>query len=245
MSPLVVLQFMLCPLVFLLLLRITAPYGRHFSPDWGPALPNRAAWFLMELPALMVVGYVLVTSEVRLSPAARVAWLMWSLHYGYRVFIFPYLMRPSGNSFPGLLVVIAAAFNVLNGYNNGHALLANAAGREPLFSIHFVAGTLLFLAGACLHIVTDHTIRRLRQNGSTRYKIPKGRWFDRVSNPNYLGEIIQWAGWAILTWSWAGLAFALFTFCNLAPRAIANHQWYRKSFADYPAKRRILIPGIF
>ena len=62
---------------------------------------------------------------------------------------------------------------------------------------------------------------------------------------DYLGEIIQWVGWAILTRSWAGSSFALFTFCNLAPRAVANHRWYRKTFADYPAERKILLPGLF
>ena len=245
MTPLVLLQFMICPLVFMLLLRTTAPYGKHFSPGWGPAIPNRSGWFLMELPAFLVVGYVLVTSDVGLTPVAGVPWLLWSMHYGYRAFIFPCLMRSSGKNFPVLLVVSGAAFNVLNGYNNGQALLTKAAGHEALFSIHFAVGTLLFLAGAWLHIGTDHTIRQLRHTGSEGYKIPAGKWFDRVSNPNYFGEIIQWAGWAILTWSWAGLAFALFTFCNLAPRAIANHRWYRNSFADYPAKRKILIPGLF
>ncbi len=45
--------------------------------------------------------------------------------------------------------------------------------------------------------------------------------------------------------TWAGLAFALFTFCNLAPRAVANHAWYRDRFPDYPGGRRILVPGLF
>jgi hypothetical protein len=48
-----------------------------------------------------------------------------------------------------------------------------------------------------------------------------------------------------LTWSAAGLAFALFTLCNLAPRAVANQTWYRAHFPNYPRKRRILIPGVY
>jgi hypothetical protein len=57
--------------------------------------------------------------------------------------------------------------------------------------------------------------------------------------------MIQWSGWAILTWSWAGLAFALFTICNLVPRAMANQRWYRETFPDYPPERKILVPGVF
>ena len=48
-----------------------------------------------------------------------------------------------------------------------------------------------------------------------------------------------------MTWSLAGLAFVLFTFCNLAPRALANHRWYRERFADDPPERKVLLPGIY
>jgi 3-oxo-5-alpha-steroid 4-dehydrogenase 1 len=245
MTSLVLLQFLVCPLVLIALLYITAPYGRHFSSGWGPVLPNRLAWFLMELPALLVIGIVLVTSHQALTAAILIPWFMWTVHYAYRTFIFPALMRPSGKNFPALLVLFALVFNTLNGYNNGLALLASSAAGEHLPSGHFVFGVSLFAAGFWLHFSSDRLIRNLRKDGFTGYRIPCGTWFDRVSNPNYLGEILQWVGWAILTWTWAGLAFALFTACNLAPRAVANHRWYRQTFPDYPRGRKILFPGLF
>lgn len=245
MSSLVLLQFLLCPLVLIALRHITAPYGRHFAAGWGPVLPNRLAWFLMELPALLVIGIVLLNNRQALTAAVLVPWFLWTVHYAYRTFIFPALMRPSGKNFPALLVLFAILFNTLNGYNNGADLLGNSAAGETLLTGHFVIGAALFAAGFYLHFSSDQAIRKLRKDGFAGYRIPCGPWFDRVSNPNYLGEIAQWAGWAILTWSWAGLAFALFTVCNLAPRAIANHRWYRKTFADYPLGRKILFPGLF
>ena len=42
-----------------------------------------------------------------------------------------------------------------------------------------------------------------------------------------------------------GLAFALFTACNLVPRAVSNHRWYLRQFPDYPPQRRVLLPGLF
>ena len=45
-----------------------------------------------------------------------------------------------------------------------------------------------------------------------------------ISAPNYFGEIIEWIGWAILTWSISGLVFALWTIANLFPRALAHHK---------------------
>jgi protein-S-isoprenylcysteine O-methyltransferase Ste14 len=68
------------------------------------------------------------------------------------------------------------------------------------------------------------------------------RW---ISCPNYFGEIVEWIGWAIATWSLAGLAFALWTAANLAPRAHSHHQWYRESFADYPQERKALVPRLW
>jgi protein-S-isoprenylcysteine O-methyltransferase Ste14 len=243
-APLLV-QFLLCPLVLIALLRVTAPYGRHLRPGWGPALPSRVAWFLLELPALLVLPLIVLGSPARSAPAAWLPLLFWVLHYAYRTLLFPALMRPSGNTFPLLLVAFAWGFNLLNGYNNGAALLASAGRGAGVFTPHFVLGGLVFLAGFAIHCQADRTIRALRQPGDRGYRIPRGGLFRWVGSPQYLGEIIQWCGWAIMTWSLAGLAFALFTVCNLAPRAIANHRWYQQHFADYPQRRRILVPGIF
>ena len=65
-----------------------------------------------------------------------------------------------------------------------------------------------------------------------------------VSSPNYFGEIIEWVGWAVLTWSISGAVFLAWTIANLLPRAIANHRWYREKFKDYPKNRKALIPGL-
>jgi hypothetical protein len=56
---------------------------------------------------------------------------------------------------------------------------------------------------------------------------------------------MEWAGWAVLTWSFAGASFAAWTVANLAPRARANHLWYRKNFPAYPPERKALIPRVW
>lgn len=239
------IQFLLCPLVLLSLLRVTAPYGRHFKKGWGPSLPNRTAWLLMELPAVGVIAWLVLTDPLGTRAAAWVPLLFWQTHYLYRTFVFPALMRPSRRTFPLLLVVFAIAFNALNGYNNAVALLGNANHPEAAFGLNFWAGAAIFCLGFIIHVQSDTIIRRLRAPGETGYRIPEGGLFRWVGSPHYLGEIIQWTGWAVLTWSLAGVAFALFTLCNLAPRAISNHAWYRRRFPGYPENRRILLPGIF
>lgn len=245
MSLLLLVQFLLCPLVLVVLLRVTAPYGRHHQAGWGPNLPNRAAWVLMELPALLVITTLVLMSPVRSQPQAWVPLCFWVFHYGYRTLLFPALMRPSDKTFPALLVIFAIAFNVLNGYNNAAALIDAGNNETSLLTLHFLLGAVIFLAGFAIHYHADRTIRRLRKPGEKAYHVPQGGMFRWVSSPNYLGEIIQWTGWAVMTWSLAGVAFALFTFCNLAPRAISNHRWYREHFAQYPAGRKVLFPGLF
>ena len=86
---------------------------------------------------------------------------------------------------------------------------------------------------------------RLRAPGEDGYRIPRGGLYGLVSCPNYLGEIVQWGGWALLVWNPGGLAFFVWTVANLAPRALSNHRWYRKNLPDYPENRRALIPFLY
>ncbi len=113
-----------------------------------------------------------------------------------------------------------------------------------LIDPRFVLGTVLFFTGFMINQRADRTLLKLRESAeeSGKYKIPYGGLYRYVSCPNYLGEIIQWTGFAMLTWSLPGLAFALYTMANVGPRALANHAWYQASFSNYPAQRRALIP---
>ncbi|MEM6929685.1 MAG: hypothetical protein AAF602_22285 [Myxococcota bacterium] len=55
---------------------------------------------------------------------------------------------------------------------------------------------------------------------------------------------MEWTGWALATWSLAGLGFAVYSVANLLPRALQHHRWYRATFDDYPTSRRALIPFV-
>ena len=60
--------------------------------------------------------------------------------------------------------------------------------------------------------------QRHAADGASKYKIPKGGFFDLVSCANYGGEIIEWTGFAIACWSLPAAAFAFYTFSNIGPR---------------------------
>jgi len=69
--------------------------------------------------------------------------------------------------------------------------------------------------------------------------------FEYVSGANFFGEILEWTGFAIASWSLVAAAFAFFTFANTGPRGYEHHKWYQKKFADYPKSRRAVIPFIW
>ncbi len=233
--------------VFVVLQFVVAPYGRHARKGWGPSMPRTAGWVLMELPAAALLPALALFSARPLSvPSFLLLWL-WLLHYLNRTFIFPFRMRGGTVKIPLLIVASGFVFNGINGYlQGGHLfLLGPARGAEWLSDPRFISGVVLFLGGWLLNMRSDAQLRALRAPGEEGYKIPRGGAFRWVSCPNYLGEIIEWAGWALATWSVAGLAFALWTAANLVPRARAHHHWYRKTFPDYPDKRKAIIPGLF
>jgi len=93
-----------------------------------------------------------------------------------------------------------------------------------------------------INLHADGVLRTLRGDEEQGYRIPRGGVFELVSCPNYFGELREWPGWACLTWSPAGLTFAVWTAANLVPRAVAHHRWYLRTFPEYPQQRKAIIP---
>jgi hypothetical protein len=230
--------------VFVTLLFVTAPYGRHARPGWGPTMPARVGWIVMELPAVALMAWLFATSPRTGAPSAIIFLLLWELHYLQRTFVFPALARDTCAHMPVVIVALAFGFSVVNGFLQGEWLFRLGPALEPAWLLRpqFVIGAVLFLTGLAVNWHADAVLRRLRAPGGSGYRIPRGGLFELVSCPNYLGEIIEWTGWAVATWSLAGLAFALWTAANLIPRALAHQRWYRVHFPDYPRGRTALVP---
>lgn len=236
-APWIVLLF--AAAVFPILFFITAPYGRHERPGFGPTMPAKAAWLLMEAVSFFLFAALWLLNPQWGTPVVTLLGVAWLLHYGQRTFVFSLLMRDENKRKPLMTVVMAILFNVLNAAGNGVAL-----SNRPI-DLPFVLGLTLFLGGMAVNLHADHVLRTLRKPGETGYRIPNGGLYAWVSSPNYLGEILEWLGFAIAAQTLAGWAFAAFTIANLAPRALSNHRWYLQKFPDYPAQRRALLPFLW
>ncbi|MFX1380183.1 MAG: methyltransferase [Promethearchaeota archaeon] len=233
-------------IVFILLFQIPAGYGQHINKKWGPSINNRLGWVLMEIPTVIIYLIYYLIGDRKLEIVPLIFTAIWMLHYIHRTFIFPLLIR-GNQSMPITIILMGIIFNGVNSYLQARWIYKFSFSYAISWILNplFITGILIFFIGFFINLHSDYLIRNLRKPGETEYKIPYGGMFKYVSCPSYLGEITEWTGWAIMTWSFPGLVFAIWTFANLAPRARTNHLWYIRTFPEYPNNRKALIPYLF
>jgi 3-oxo-5-alpha-steroid 4-dehydrogenase 1 len=227
---------------------VKTPYGRFASTTWGPSLPIRQGWLVMEAPALPAFWGTLGVSPHLASPLAIAGGVIWTIHYLNRALYFPLTMRARPD---GRMAVLVAGMG--SAVATVHAwLYASWLGRlapdvtwASLATPGFVLGAATWALGFALITSSEAILRNLRPPGDTRYHIPQGGGFRWVSSPHYLGEILAWLGLMVATGAPGGLFVLCVTLGNLVPRAAATHAWYKATFADYPASRRALLPFVW
>lgn len=235
----------LAVVIFFLLLKVTAPYGRHSSAKWGLLIPNKWGWVMMELPVLVVLWIFLSPVINNISAPEWFMIGLFCLHYLNRVFIFPFRLHTKGKKMPLVIVLSAVFFNLMNGFSLGYYFSHFASYTNTwLIDPRFVIGVLLFLTGLYINWKADNILIHLRKPDETNYKIPEGWLFNKISCANLFGELIEWLGFAILCWNLPAVTFFIWTAANLIPRAISHHNWYKEKFIEYPLNRRAIIPGI-
>ncbi len=239
--------FVLAVMVFIALFFFVAPYGRHVRQGWGPTVDNKKGWIIMEAAAPVVFFLCFLSGSNPNTVTTLLLLGMWEAHYVHRAFIYPLGLKGTGKRMPVVVMSSALIFNAVNGYLNGRYIFTFSGGYPDtwLWDARFITGLALFIAGYIINRSADSTLGNLRKAGESDYRIARGGFYRWISCPNYFGEVITWIGWAVATWSLAGLAFAFWTVVNLAPRARAHHLWYRERFADYPPERKALVPGLW
>ncbi|HWA91392.1 MAG TPA: DUF1295 domain-containing protein [Rhizomicrobium sp.] len=222
---------------------MTAPYGRHARAGFGPSLPNRLGWFAMEAVSLLLFASLFLLGAAPKSAAAWIFFACWTAHYFNRSLVFPWRTRTQGKTMPLVIVAAAACFNLVNAGLNGLYLGSVAYPAAWIQDPRFLVGLALFLLGAALNLWADARLIALRRHSDAAdYAVPRGGAFAWVSCPNHLGEIVEWAGFALMCWNLPALSFAVWTAANLVPRALSHHRWYRARFPDYPASRKAVLP---
>lgn len=235
-------------IVFVILYFIDAGYGMLFDKKWGPPIPNKIAWVCMEAPVFIIMFILWYNSERQFETVPLLFFLLFELHYIQRAFIFPLLIKGK-SKMPAGIMVMGIVFNILNGFMQGewlfHLAPADMYTTDWLYSPQFIIGTLLFFTGMGINWQSDYIVRHLRKPGDTNHYLPKGGMFNYVTSANYFGEIIEWCGFAILTWSASGAVFAWWTIANLVPRANTIYRKYQVMFGNKLEKRKRVFPFIY
>ncbi|MGM9805965.1 MAG: DUF1295 domain-containing protein [Candidatus Aphodosoma sp.] len=234
-NTLLVIMSFLAVVVFIALFYVEAGYGKMISPKWGPAINNKLAWFLMECPVFLVLFYFWASSDRQWNITPFLFFLFFEIHYFQRSFIFPFILKGK-SKMPLSIMAMGMVFNVINGYIQGEWIFflspEDMYTAEWIRTPQFIAGSVIFFFGMAVNISSDHIIRHLRKPGDTNHYLPRKGMYKYVTSANYFGEIIEWIGFAVLTWSLAGLVFAIWTMANLVPRANSIYKRYKVQFAD-------------
>ena len=224
-------------IIFPINLIYKAPYGRHTSKKWGISIDNKLGWIIMELPALLVCPAIYFYFKIDFDISIMFICL-WIIHYFNRTIIFPFRIKTKGKKMPLAIVLSAVFFNIVNGLINGY-FLSNI--NLHSVSIFLITGFLLFVLGLYINISSDNKLINLRKI-KKGYFVPKGGLFKYISCPNFFGEILEWFGFALMTFNIGSLSFFIWTCCNLIPRALAHHTWYKNKFNEYPKERKAILP---
>jgi len=230
-----------------LLFKEAAPYGRHVRKGFGMNVSNRLGWVLMETPVMIwVLLFYFLGNEDRSQSVYVYLFIgLFLLHYIHRSFIFPAFLRTKGKFMPLAIVLMALLFNMVNGFGLGYYFGHFAHYPDNWYNgWQFIVGITLFFTGMAINLWSDYRLIALRKPNDTAYHIPRGGLFELVSCPNLLGELIEWSGFALMTWCLPGFTFWFWSMANLVPRALAHHRWYHRHFTDYPPNRKALIPWV-
>jgi len=234
--------------VFVALYFVDAGYGMFNNGKWGKCISSRTGWMVMEAPVFVILVSLWLLSGRKEMPVPTLMTGFMLLHYFQRAFVFPFLFK-SKSKMPVIIMCLAILFNLFNASIQGGWILylspVDMYTIDWLSTPQFIIGTILFFIGFGINLHSDHVIRNLRKPGDTRHYLPEKGLYKYVTSANYFGEIIEWIGFAILTWSLAGAVFVIWTCANLIPRANSIYLRYRQEFGNEVGRRKRVIPFIY
>nr|VDC82500.1 unnamed protein product [Brassica rapa] len=116
---------------------------------------------------------------------------------------------------------------------------------------HAILVSFFFLLGLIVCVDAKKLLMQgsLRENPSQakEYIIPHGDWFEIVSSPHYLAEIVLYVGLVIASGGTDITVWLLFgsVVGNLSLSAGETHRWYLRKFEHYPDNRNAIFPYVY
>ncbi|XP_045116643.1 3-oxo-5-alpha-steroid 4-dehydrogenase 1-like [Portunus trituberculatus] len=224
-----------------LILQDSSPSSRSTSSRF--LIPGRVARFLQDCPAFFIPMVLVARGKQKAygSVVNQLCLGMFIMHFFQRCFISPLLMASQKPTrfLPFLLAFLTQIYNgILHGVYFVNYYRYND--EEWFYKPNFYIGFVLFLYGMKINIGADSILRKSEMQ--SQLQLPKGGWFEKISCPDYFGEIVEMWGYALASLAPPALVLASTTTLLLAHRARQSHQWYLKKYEDYPRTRKAVFP---
>ena len=113
-----IVMALLAAVVYAALHFFEAGYGYLFDRRYGPPVPNRVGWMVMESPVFILMCVLWASSERMWQAGPLALFCLFQAHYLQRAFIFPLLIRGKGRM-PLGIVLMGMVFNTLNALMQG------------------------------------------------------------------------------------------------------------------------------
>lgn len=113
-----------------------------------------------------------------------------------------------------------------------------------------IYGSVLFLWAFYHQYKAAVLLANLRKNekGSIvtlQHRVPQGDWFEMVSSPHNLAEVLIYLALTFILWGSSTWPFVfLWVLSNQVETALLTHWWYLSKFKDYPTDRKAIIPYV-
>jgi hypothetical protein len=223
--------------------------AKHDSSAWS----SRVAMMVIYTPAfiasvvLLTLGLFGVDAIGPITvPSPSLAAILTSIHFCKRCLEVMFLHKYSGCTSRGTPAFISVYYTLVT------LLIAHGSGTTDINGNFTVKsfGAALFAMGISGNFYHHYLLSRLRSGTnkivkSNKYIAPRGGLFAYVATPHYLFELIGWLGIAIVSNHLNSYLVFASMFSYLAGRSVAQNEFNRASFDDWPAGRKNLIPFVF
>jgi very-long-chain enoyl-CoA reductase len=230
--------------------------GEVLVKDLGPQIGWRLVYVIEYFGPLLIHPAILALrpyiypgspAPTDLSQSQKLTFVLMMLHFVKREVETLFVHKFSANTMPFFNVFKNSAFywlmgGLLNAVSVYHPWSLAAKANEPIVD---VIGVALYVFGQIANARVHLYLSSLRPTGTTEKKIPVGYGFSFVTCPNYMYELIVWAGLILVSRDVTVIATILTGSLYMYSWGKGKESAYRKQFGDrYKKKRYVMLPGL-
>ncbi|KAK4069875.1 uncharacterized protein Triagg1_6670 [Trichoderma aggressivum f. europaeum] len=230
-----------------------AEAGEVLVKDLGVQIAWRTVFVVEYLGPILIHGAAVAArpyllKDPSMSPTQWLSFGMIVAHFAKRELETLFVHKFSANTMPARNIfknsffywAISGALCAWSIYYSPWSLAARA--NDPIVD---AVGTALYLFGEISNALVHLYLSTLRSAGGTERKIPHGYGFSLVTCPNYMYEILAWAGIITASRDWSVALFITMGAIQMFIWAKGKERAYRKEFGDkYKKKRFVMLPGL-